>query len=1196
MRCFPTAVVVLALTLSSAVIRFQGEARASAPEPAPWPPSAGPSPEGLARLAVRARKDRAIRCALDVLAAAGAADPRERRPGAPTFENVRAWLACGAPAGQRPIGPPAPGAPCSEGGARRWQVLEAGHDGLVWVGDLVGSTPTEVHLVAALPPDTTRLSLRGAADRIEVVVSGQGPADATRLVFGPVDHAAEGQYGASLAAGPDGADRAGEPVRLAFVRLTPAPHTTARFGLGLNTRAPPPGPSPVLSPLLSEGEPWRALLASLEGPASLPEALVGCPSTSWPALALAVDRALGRPDGERLLEDVLLAVEGGARDLDMVLLALTQVRRIEAREAILGLLGAGGAASPDMRHALAALALDGGHVARAVFVLGARGWDPRHDALAARISLARGRPEDAVALLSRCRGPVACDPATMALLGEALRGLGLEADATALGAPSALTVEALVAAADAAPSRARLRIEAARRLAEVGRSPEGRALLAPLRAHGGYAARVISTDSRVALAETLEALGDETDARTLADAALADAPDDSAAALLVDRLSGETWSPPLGPWREAFGALGEAALEPFEAPDAAIDWAAAAPPLTTGAAWEVLEEHTLIDVADDGSVRRLGRRLLRAGPVEAGSRRALRWPWDPSRVDLRLLRADILPQGAPAGRRPLRGRRVEAGELTLGLYADERVLVQPVDEVQEGDLVELLWRVTPTPERFPGYVEVVEKLTDRLPRHRSVTHLRLPVALGATWRVSPDPLGVARIETSTLTRASAHLVTVKLGATPGIPGEPWAPPIAELSATLTVSGVATWDALAAFYAQVLQREIVVTPAMAARVAEVVEAHRRADGTPDKRAIAEALAAEVATRVRYVGLEFGIHGYRPYRTDDVWARRYGDCKDQALLLVALLAKAGIDAEPVLVRTRRLGGLPGAPGDVLPLLAHFDHAMVYLRDTDRFIDVTAPHHGLASLPAANQGAVALRVPLDGAPGTALRALPFAGPSMNGATGDFAVIVEPTGRAVVQGRVRYRGVQAGTWRLRLSDAASREQRVQTMIATSFPGFRLGHVTVDGLAFGDSQLSVTFDGDVPRLALPTENHTLSIETPLPLGGQRRRLGDPAQRRLAFVLGPPSGGAFEIAWTFPAGTKVSLPPRFELAEGAVKASVEWRLTEGAGPVTATGRVQLEFIAERVAAEGFDALAAALGAFDAAVATPLLATLPMGAP
>ena len=72
---------------------------------------------------------------------------------------------------------------------------------------------------------------------------------------------------------------------------------------------------------------------------------------------------------------------------------------------------------------------------------------------------------------------------------------------------------------------------------------------------------------------------------------------------------------------------------------------------------------------------------------------------------------------------------------------------------------------------------------------------------------------------------------------------------------------------------------------------------------------------VVENTRYVGLEFGIHGYKPYKVTQVLARRFGDCKDKASLLLALLREVGVDADLVLVRTaarrpsRSAAGLAG-----------------------------------------------------------------------------------------------------------------------------------------------------------------------------------------------------------------------------------------------------------------------------------------------
>jgi tetratricopeptide (TPR) repeat protein len=73
----------------------------------------------------------------------------------------------------------------------------------------------------------------------------------------------------------------------------------------------------------------------------------------------------------------------------------------------------------------------------------------------------------------------------------------------------------------------------------------------------------------------------------------------------------------------------------------------------------------------------------------------------------------------------------------------------------------------------------------------------------------------------------------------------------------------------------------------------------------------ALYSYVATRVRYVGVWFGAGRYQPHPAATVLRNGYGDCKDQTVLLSALLRSAGFKAHPVLA-TPGLGiRLPDLP---------------------------------------------------------------------------------------------------------------------------------------------------------------------------------------------------------------------------------------------------------------------------------------------
>ena len=66
---------------------------------------------------------------------------------------------------------------------------------------------------------------------------------------------------------------------------------------------------------------------------------------------------------------------------------------------------------------------------------------------------------------------------------------------------------------------------------------------------------------------------------------------------------------------------------------------------------------------------------------------------------------------------------------------------------------------------------------------------------------------------------------------------------------------------------------------------------------------QVLAAYVQQQIRYVAIEIGIGGLQPHPAADVFKHQYGDCKDKATLLSAMLKLAGIDSYYVMIDTDR-----------------------------------------------------------------------------------------------------------------------------------------------------------------------------------------------------------------------------------------------------------------------------------------------------
>ena len=101
---------------------------------------------------------------------------------------------------------------------------------------------------------------------------------------------------------------------------------------------------------------------------------------------------------------------------------------------------------------------------------------------------------------------------------------------------------------------------------------------------------------------------------------------------------------------------------------------------------------------------------------------------------------------------------------------------------------------------------------------------------------------------------------------------------------------------------------------------------------------------VQREVRYLGVEAGTGSHAPSPPQVVLQRRFGDCKDKALLTVALLRALGLEAQPALVHT----GMREAIAAWQPTPGAFNHVLVKARVAGRdwWLDPTrAPQAGSA-----------------------------------------------------------------------------------------------------------------------------------------------------------------------------------------------------------------------------------------------------------
>lgn len=173
--------------------------------------------------------------------------------------------------------------------------------------------------------------------------------------------------------------------------------------------------------------------------------------------------------------------------------------------------------------------------------------------------------------------------------------------------------------------------------------------------------------------------------------------------------------------------------------------------------------------------------------------------------------------------------------------------------------------------------------------------------------------------------------------------EPQMPPFSEITPVILLSTFESWEQIYKWWWPLAKDKIRSDEAMQAKVKELVKPEMT------EREKAEALHHFCVKNIRYVGVEYGQAGYEPHPAPEIFANKYGDCKDQAVLLIALLQEAGVKAHPVLIGTR---DVPKLQNDFPSLL--FNHCIVAAEVDGEtiFLDPTGETVLFGDLPAGDQ----------------------------------------------------------------------------------------------------------------------------------------------------------------------------------------------------------------------------------------------------
>lgn len=546
--------------------------------------------------------------------------------------------------------------------------------------------------------------------------------------------------------------------------------------------------------------------------------------------------------------------------------------------------------------------------------------------------------------------------------------------------------------------------------------------------------------------------------------------------------------------------------------------------------------------------------------------------YTPDRQELRILRARVTKADGSVVDSYAESER-NMNEPWTGMYYDHRSRILSFPALGAGDVLELWFRLDDSAQDnlLSDYWGDVDHVQSTHPKLRYQYFVEMPASRPLFWNQSrlPPTVRVARER-----KEDRVLYRFEAGEVAKVVPEPAMPGWAEVATTLHVSTYRTWEQVGRYYWGLVRDQLEPNDELQRTVAKVLAGVDR----KDERAVVRAIYNFVVTHTRYVALEFGIHGYKPYRVDRVLARRFGDCKDKASLIHAMLKVAGVSSRLVLLRMRHLGAIGEEPAS----LAAFNHAIAYVPSLGLFLDGTAEFHSARELPSADRVADILVVEPEGT--SPFGTTPEAQAEDNLSLLTMKVALNPDGSAMLAGENVVKGQGAPAYRRAYQTPATRKNTFEQEWAHSFPGLKVEALAVNDTARLDEDVTLSFKVNVPRFA-ETANAGLRFH---PLGSARaytQAYAPLVERRYDLVMPQPWLNRFRVEYHLPAGfAAVDLPG--DVVEDSPFGTLRLSVRQEGATLVCEGT--LSFTVARVKAADYAAFRAWLGKVDQAMSRKLL--------
>ncbi|RBP39849.1 uncharacterized protein DUF3857 [Roseimicrobium gellanilyticum] len=239
-------------------------------------------------------------------------------------------------------------------------------------------------------------------------------------------------------------------------------------------------------------------------------------------------------------------------------------------------------------------------------------------------------------------------------------------------------------------------------------------------------------------------------------------------------------------------------------------------------------------------------------------------------------------------------------EADESLYHDTGELVIIFPNVKAGSIVEWIHVVEEHTPRVPGHLQTAFAFEWGWPIHRLRKVLDLPDEWAKRVKITPVGKGVPEPNPTVQKNGRTTMAWERQHIEAGR-DEPSRAPFDQTGPLVRLTTFKDWNEFLDWYAPLTNKKTALGEVLETEVDKLTQ------GLSKPREILDRLATKVANDVRYVGLEFGDSDIEPHPVAEIWEHQYGDCKDKASLLKAMLAHKGITSHLALINTEHVGGV-------------------------------------------------------------------------------------------------------------------------------------------------------------------------------------------------------------------------------------------------------------------------------------------------